>query len=467
MASRIAARLSIFVIGLGLLAGTAQGQSKGWDPTEYLKRADANGNGQMDPDEMKGRWGEYISKLGFTVSQPVPISDIINRARGEDKKRETEKRSDSSSRSTVVRKVPGFGVESETRGTVSNFSSDGSTNNPAVLDRKYGDKIMDQVRSTLDRHDRNRNGKLDADEIEGGRWGRPSPQDSDLNKDGVLSSFELAERYKNRESSNDRDDRNSRDRNSRDRDSRDRDSRDRDSRGSDRSSSSSSSSGADQRAKARAAAEKAAKERRAEEEKRSSSSSRSRNSRDQDRAAADRARAKEAAERAMAERSRSSSSNSSSSGGTTANFNKSSDRFEKYADGLIKRYDKNDDGELDKKEMQSFKRPPVGVDRNNDGVVSRSELVGALAKNSEDAARKKEEDVKEIERDRERSSRESSSRSSSRGSRSSSRSSSRDKNGDRLIQMHEFTDDWTMEKIEEFKRLDKDNDGVLSPSELN
>ncbi|MFO0262063.1 MAG: hypothetical protein ACK53V_10585, partial [Planctomycetota bacterium] len=59
------------------------------------------------------------------------------------------------------------------------------------------------------------------------------------------------------------------------------------------------------------------------------------------------------------------------------------------------------------------------------------------------------------------SSRSGSSRSS--GSKFSFNAS--DKNGDGRVQMHEFTDEWTDEKFQEFKSYDKNGDGVISNAE--
>jgi hypothetical protein len=52
---------------------------------------------------------------------------------------------------------------------------------------------------------------------------------------------------------------------------------------------------------------------------------------------------------------------------------------------------------------------------------------------------------------------------SSAGGRSSL--SDKDVDADGQIQMHEYTDTWTVEKLKEFRDKDKNGDGLLSPAE--
>jgi len=40
-----------------------------------------------------------------------------------------------------------------------------------------------------------------------------------------------------------------------------------------------------------------------------------------------------------------------------------------------------------------------------------------------------------------------------------------DTNADGQIQMHEYSDTWTAEKLKEFRDKDKNGDGLLSPTE--
>ena len=59
------------------------------------------------------------------------------------------------------------------------------------------------------------------------------------------------------------------------------------------------------------------------------------------------------------------------------------DAYERYAEGLLKTYDKNKDGYLNKSEIEEMRRPPKNADKNRDGRVSREELIESLiGKNS-------------------------------------------------------------------------------------
>lgn len=418
--------LFALVLGLMLFGSSVQAQERQenngrrdrerreWDPTEYLRRIDANKNGHLDPGEMQGRMKDYIRNLGFKTDKPLPISEIVKRSKGDRRDRRSDSNSQSSSQKTFVRKVPGFGVEqAETADSVSNFSTDGSTNNPVALRRKYGESVMIEIQRSLDRYDKNGDKKLDANEIRSGRWGRPRPEESDLNKDGQLSLYELAERYKQRNTANNGDNRNNDSRNRGD------DSRNRDNGGS-----------SDARSRAREAAEKAAKEREAERRKKESD-----REREDTRDSNARARARAAAEAARRDNST-----------RTANFASGRDRYETYAKGTMKKYDKNGDGVLDKDEIKGFRRPPANMDANKDGKVTYDELLDSFKAKDSSSERK-------------------SPRQRSNGG--SVRSfSDNDQNGDGKIKMVEYADKWTQDKIREFQKLDRNNDGMLSEEEF-
>jgi Ca2+-binding EF-hand superfamily protein len=464
--------LLIAVFGSGVF-GQDDRRRGSWDPSEYLQRVDENKNGQMDPGELQGRLADYVRKLGFTTDQPIPISDIVKRSKGETSR--DDKKNDGQTKREFVRKVPGFGVEnSSTGGVVANFSADGSISNPAMLRRNYGDAIMSEVERSMSRYDADRDGVLNAEEIQRGRWGRPTPTDSDLNKDGRLTKYELAERYKlrqgddrggdrtsntsrQRNDNGDRNDRGSRDeRSSRDRD--ERSSRDRD----ERSSSSGSNDASDARAKARAAAEKAARERDAKRKE-----SERAKEREESMGSSARERAREAARRELEKRksereSGGRDSGSSSRGNSSSSQRDASDKYRNVANGMIRKYDKNGDGSLDQKEMESYRRPPENADGNGDGLITGEELLAAYVAKSGGSTSTTSSSRSSSRDEEERSSSRSSSRSRSSGS-----SSARDEDGDGRIKMSEFSDEWTKEKIDEFNKLDQNQDGYLSRDEFS
>ncbi len=73
-----------------------------FDPTELLKRMDANGNGQLEPDEVSDRARGFIERAatqaGLDMKQPLPIEKLSaamqNRNDGERKEGEGETKSE-------------------------------------------------------------------------------------------------------------------------------------------------------------------------------------------------------------------------------------------------------------------------------------------------------------------------------------------------------------------------------------
>jgi hypothetical protein len=63
----------------GAFGGGGRG---GFDPTEFLRRADANGNGVIDPQEMESREGGFARRMaeraGIDVRQGVPIERLAS-----------------------------------------------------------------------------------------------------------------------------------------------------------------------------------------------------------------------------------------------------------------------------------------------------------------------------------------------------------------------------------------------------
>ncbi len=201
-------------------------------------------------------------------------------------------------------------------------------------------------------------------------------------------------------------------------------------------------------------------------------------------------------------------SSSSSSGGSSYTSTRSgsssssdtSDKVRRYAEGLIKQYDKNKNGVLDRDEWDRLRDRYGKADTNRDGALTLSEVTVHISNYSKS-----------------RSSSSSSSSSSSRSSyyRSSSSKDDKDKDSsssrsrwswrrssddkdkkdddpktyrfkspverlpkglpswweradedqDGQVKMSEFTSSWTYEKVEEFKQYDTNLDGVITPSE--
>ncbi len=381
--------------------------AQGFSMEGYLKRKDVNQNGKVEPEEMSENTKNQLVKMGFDPKKSVSISKVIAKF---NKTKATAAKNAARSNSSL--KVPGFGVSGESKATVSSFSFNSSTKvGTKSAPVKYSSKVLEQVESTLQRYDRNKNGSLDKDEIPNARWGSPAPETNDLNKDGRLSRDELSKRYAARESYYA---------------SRSRGSSSRS------SSSKSSSSDSDRREKER------------EQWRRSGSTTSS--------------------------SSRYGSSSSSSSRSTTskpAAPKVDRSKYIKYAQSLVENYDKDKDGKLSKTEVKAMRRPPVGADVDKDGFITEDELVDSLSGANK---AKPTASTSSSSRDKYRSRYSSSSKSGSSSSRSTSRSASSsfeklDSNADNQVHMHEYSDDWNDEMVAEFYSKDKNSDGVITLKE--
>lgn len=166
------------------------------------------------------------------------------------------------------------------------------------------------------------------------------------------------------------------------------------------------------------------------------------------------------------------SASSSSSGGDEL-----AERYRRYARELIKKYDKNGNGQLERDEWKAMSGNPENADRNHDGVITVDELTARL-----------------IEMGRSGSSGGGSSRSGppgSGGSRERSTSAAgaakpalrfrtaaerlpeglpdwfapKDADGDGQVAMAEYATTWSDRTVAEFARYDLDHDGFITPSE--
>jgi len=141
---------------------------------------------------------------------------------------------------------------------------------------------------------------------------------------------------------------------------------------------------------------------------------------------------------------------------------RSTQGYAKYVNNSFKKYDANSDGMLDKKEISVSPLLKKAEDSDGDGLISKQEAIalvsgGQVQATSATPSKKKPKPRKPAGR------RKSATASKPSGKRSSL--SNKDTNADGQIQMHEYTDTWTAEKLEEFREKDKNGDGLLSPAE--
>jgi hypothetical protein len=152
----------------------------------------------------------------------------------------------------------------------------------------------------------------------------------------------------------------------------------------------------------------------------------------------------------------------------------SSRRLEEYADSLIRQNDTNGDGKLQEDEWAELRNETRAADTNGDRVITREELIerlgdfGGERRGSDEQAR----------------GRDAESAAGGRPGRGTNRKALRfrtplerlpkglpdwfarnDANGDGQVQMSEYASTWTDSKAAEFRRIDRDGDGIITPSE--
>lgn len=171
-------------------------------------------------------------------------------------------------------------------------------------------------------------------------------------------------------------------------------------------------------------------------------------------------------------------------------------RVQQYAEGLLRQYDANKSGVLEREEWKNMRGDPESVDTNHDGRITLDELKAKVASYFRGSAAGS-------------SSSGGSSSSSATGSPSSGSSGSyvsrssgsglagsgsnaartyrsayhflspkerlpsglpdwfiaKDANGDGQISMAEFSDNWSEEKAREFQAVDLNGDGIITPAE--
>ena len=451
-------------VATAVVAATSQlrAQPPMFDPGEMIKRMDDNDNGQIDPSEMEGRARGFLESIAcdnnLDLSKPIPNDKLrdIMKARFQGGGSSRSSGGSSSSRSAApAPAVKTFGVS--TTGptpTVLGFGDSAGADSWDALKSRYDPKVIERTEDSMRRYDRNQDGVLDAQELKENRWDSGHPLDFDKNRDGKIQRNEMAERYKQRYSSGYYDN-----------------------RGGDRgpygggppggfngppptiSMSSSSSSGSSRGPTPPTSSGSGGS---------GSSSSSSGSS-------------------SGSKPSSSGSSGGSGSGGAP------DDRMMKYADGLLKQYDSNKDGTLQREEWSKMRSESQKADRDGNGLITKEELAAQLADYSK--GRSGGSSSGSSSSSNSGSTGSSYSRSSSSGSRYSSSGSSasrssgsvktyrflspaerlpsglpdwftrNDADGDGQIAMAEFSTSWDDQKAAEFTRWDRNGDGVITPKE--
>jgi len=153
------------------------------------------------------------------------------------------------------------------------------------------------------------------------------------------------------------------------------------------------------------------------------------------------------------------------------------ERYRRYAEGLLRQYDRNHNGRLERDEWQHMRGDPERADRNKDGVITREELTARLMEYAR----------RDSSSDRGGDSGDSRSRGSSDRDRDRDRDDQprlrfltaaerlpeglpdwfyeKDVDLDGQVSMAEFTTNWTEAKVEEFFYYDLNRDGIIVPEE--
>jgi hypothetical protein len=164
----------------------------GFDVSRFLTRLDRNQNGQVEPDEIPDdRPRGFLEKAGVDVSKSINIKSFSTKIK---KKKQERANSNDSNRSLS----PGFSVDREEQ-SARRFEVTDAERNPIPKGTSFSDDAKKMADWAMKNYDRNRDGKIDSNEIKSAKWGDPSPKESDTNKDGSLSRNELLVRYQKRE----------------------------------------------------------------------------------------------------------------------------------------------------------------------------------------------------------------------------------------------------------------------------
>lgn len=189
---------------------------------------------------------------------------------------------------------------------------------------------------------------------------------------------------------------------------------------------------------------------------------------------AERYKSRYAQERSDRSRSESNNNSSSSSSGSSSNSSsggssnssssgKSDDRVLQYAEGLLKQYDANRDGVLQKSEWANMRGEPQRADRDNNGQITKEELARHLADygRSRDSSSGKTSATPVVERRSERfiSPKER------LPTDLPSWFGEKDSDADGQVAMAEYSTTWNDSRAREFAGWDLNGDGLITVAE--
>jgi len=360
-----------------------------------IKRADANGNGTIEPEEAQqnGMVRFMLDRMArdenLDLSRPISVSRLeeIAKKRAEQRAREgggfggsrsfgssSEKSPDGyrlssggSSDASIASNFPTFGLAGDALALVPGFGADADAElERTVLNKNYDRRVVEDVDEMLERYDRDKSGALEREEWSTARWSS-DPAESDTNHDGILNRAELLERTARR-------------------------------------------------------------------------------------------------------RGYLSSSSPSTKPGTAAAAPGNDSKLNGYAETMIRQYDENRDGILQKDEWSKMRGDPAAADTNRDSVLSRDEVAAWLGARygvttgTTSSKTSKDGNTPGVYVNPAKSykMKTATERLPKNLPPWFARS---DANGDGQILMHEYTSLWSEAKAQEFAQFDTNGDGVITPQE--
>ncbi len=182
---------AVTLAGLGLLMLLP---SMAWAQAEWIRRFDDDRNGYVEPDEISDRGRRFLEEIavpyGISLSRPNSVEKLEQAARLHAQRRNRSSSSPPRTAGSDGPTMKGFGIEPDQK-LIPSFGI-------GEVKYDYIQADVDEAQSTMRRWDRNRDGRLDAEEIEQAHWDGRDPSTADLNNDRSLTLAELTQRYARR-----------------------------------------------------------------------------------------------------------------------------------------------------------------------------------------------------------------------------------------------------------------------------
>lgn len=169
----------------------------GFNPTDLLRRLDANGNGTLEPSETEGRARGFIERMSgssgrIDLSRPIPI-DRLSREIDRSRQRSAGDRGGSESNSEDLPSlVEGFGSEEEAAPPLG-FGAAGE-----IYAIQVTAEDREEAEERFRRYDANRDGILSSDELRRSRRREGDLLRFDRNGDGNMTQTEMEFYYAQR-----------------------------------------------------------------------------------------------------------------------------------------------------------------------------------------------------------------------------------------------------------------------------